>query len=94
VRSAGSGLTSSQNASRLQSLAADTGVSHDTIRQKVPQDYAKLRLPGCEQAKNETALLLFHTHLLSEPEYMDQLLEAVEKVNGDLAGAKRHFAGQ
>ncbi|MBU0611208.1 MAG: DegT/DnrJ/EryC1/StrS family aminotransferase, partial [Armatimonadetes bacterium] len=61
-------------------------------RQTVPQDYASLRLPGCEQAKNETALLLFHTHLLSEPEYMQQLLEAVAKVNGALGEASEHFA--
>lgn len=63
-------------------------------RGDVPQNYDELRLPGCEQAKNETALLLFHTHLLSEPEYMAQLLGAVEKVNGNLAEAKRHFDSQ
>ena len=60
-------------------------------RQEVPQDYATLRLPNCEQAKNETALPLFHTHLLSEPEYMAQLLEAVEKVNGGLGEVRKHF---
>ena len=63
-------------------------------RQDVPQDYRTLRLPGCEQAKNETAVVMSHTQLLAEPEYIAQLLAAVEKVNGDLAGVKRHFEGQ
>lgn len=61
-------------------------------RQSVPQKYNELHLPACEQVKHETGLILSHTHLLSEPEYIEQLLAAVEKVNGDLAGVKRHFA--
>jgi hypothetical protein len=35
-----------------------------------------------------------HTQLLAEAEFVDQLLAAVEKVNGDLAGVKRHFESQ
>lgn len=61
-------------------------------RPDVPQDYAALRLPGCEQAKNETAVVMSHTRLLAERAYMDQLLEAVEKVNGQLGEVKKHFA--
>lgn len=60
-------------------------------RDSAPQKYDELRLPACERAKDETALLLFHTHLLAEPEYIEQLLAAVEKVNADLAAAARHF---
>lgn len=58
------------------------------------QDYAKLRLPVCERAKEETALVLMHTHLLAEPEYIGQLLEAVAKVNGGLDAVREHFARQ
>lgn len=62
-------------------------------RDNVPQKYNELHLPACEQVKNETGLILSHTHLLAEPEYIEQLLEAVEKVNGDLAGVKRGLEG-
>ena len=60
-------------------------------RKDVPQDYATLRLPGCEQAKNETAVVMSHTQLLGEPVYVEQLVEAVARVNGALGEAKRHF---
>jgi L-glutamine:2-deoxy-scyllo-inosose/3-amino-2,3-dideoxy-scyllo-inosose aminotransferase len=63
-------------------------------RKDVPQDYATLRLPSCEQAKTETAVVMSHTQLLAEAEFVDQLLAAVEKVNGDLAGVKRHLESQ
>ncbi len=61
-------------------------------RRDLPQDYAALRLPGCEQAKNETAVVMSHTRLLGDRAYLDQLLEAVEKVNRGLDDVKRHFA--
>lgn len=63
-------------------------------RESTPQDYTALHLPMCEQVKTETGLLLFHTELLCEPEYIEQLLAAVEKVNSDLAGVRKHFASQ
>ncbi|MEN6403041.1 MAG: DegT/DnrJ/EryC1/StrS family aminotransferase [Armatimonadia bacterium] len=53
-------------------------------RENVPQDYANLRLPVCEQVKTETGLVMMHQHLLGEAEYMKQLLAAVEKVNANL----------
>lgn len=62
-------------------------------RDSAPQKYDELRLPVCERVKNETGVLLFHTHLLSAPEYIRQLLDAVEKVNAQLAEASRHVAG-
>ena len=61
-------------------------------RQNVPQDYANLRLPGCEQAKTETALLLMHYHLLAERAYIEQLAEAVRRVNEGLDEVRK--AGQ
>ena len=54
------------------------------------QNYAELRLPVTERVKNETGILLFHTHLLSEPTYIGQLVEAVEKLNGNLEAVRRH----
>ena len=50
--------------------------------------------PGCGQAKNETAAVMSHTHLLSGRAHMDQLLAAVQKVNGGLAEVKKHFDSQ
>jgi len=58
------------------------------------QDYANLRLPVCERAKDETALVLMHTHLLAEADYIGQLLDAVEKVNEGLEAVRGHFARQ
>ncbi|MEI6499893.1 MAG: DegT/DnrJ/EryC1/StrS family aminotransferase [Armatimonadota bacterium] len=75
-------------------LNLDDQTSPIPYRQTVPQDYKTLRLPNCEQAKNETAVVMSHTQLLGDPEYIAQLLAAVEKVNGDLAGVKRHFDSQ
>lgn len=58
------------------------------------QDYASLRLPVCERAKEETALVLMHTHLLAEPEYIRQMLDAVAKVDSGLDAVREHFARQ
>jgi dTDP-4-amino-4,6-dideoxygalactose transaminase len=58
------------------------------------QDYANLRLPVCERAKEETALVLMHTHLLAEPAYTQQLLDAVARVDGALDAVREHFARQ
>jgi len=51
---------------------------------KAIQNYRTLKLPNTERAVNETALTLLHTHLLGDRAYIDQLLDAVEKVNGNL----------
>jgi dTDP-4-amino-4,6-dideoxygalactose transaminase len=58
----------------------------------VIQNYRDLRLPVCEQAKNETALIMMHNYLLSTPEYITQLLDAVARVNANLAAVRAHFA--
>lgn len=57
------------------------------------QNYRDLRLPVCERAKNETALIMMHYHLLSEPGYVAQLLEAVARVNASLNAVRAHFTG-
>ncbi len=54
------------------------------------QDYASLRLPVTERVREETGLILMHQHLLADDAYIDQLLDAVAKVNaglGSLRGA-------
>jgi len=53
------------------------------------QDYVSLRLPVTERVANETGVVLMHFHLLSEPEYIDQLITAVDKVNGALAEVRQ-----
>jgi dTDP-4-amino-4,6-dideoxygalactose transaminase len=50
------------------------------------QDYRNLKLPRVERAVNETALVLSHVHLLGRPEYIQELLRAVEKIDDNLAG--------
>jgi dTDP-4-amino-4,6-dideoxygalactose transaminase len=55
-------------------------------RQEVPQRYDQLHLPVCEQVKHETGLVLIHPHLLAEQDYIDQLVEAVAKVNDQTGG--------
>ncbi len=54
------------------------------------QKYRELKLPGVEQAVNETALVLPHAALLADRPYMDQWLDGVRKVN-DNAKAVRAF---
>jgi L-glutamine:2-deoxy-scyllo-inosose/3-amino-2,3-dideoxy-scyllo-inosose aminotransferase len=58
------------------------------------QDYRNLRLPVCEQAKEETAAILMHNYLLAEPAYVGQLLDAVDKVNARLDEVREHFASR
>ena len=58
------------------------------FRASTPQDYRTLRLPNVERAVGETALVLPHPHLLGTPEYIADLLVAVEKVNDRLAHLK------
>ena len=53
------------------------------------QNYRELKLPNVERAVNQTAVTLFHTHLLGSKAYMDQILAAVAKVNDNLAAAKK-----
>ena len=54
------------------------------------QDYATLDLPNAERACNETAVLLSHTHLLGDGDYLDQLVAAVKKINDHPADVKRY----
>ncbi len=56
------------------------------------QDYAALRLPETERAVSDTGVLLSHTHLLGCVDYLDQLLGAVAKVNGQLDRIRSHYA--
>ena len=58
------------------------------------QDYKNLRLPNTERACFETALLLFHYHLLGSKKYMDQIVRAIRKVNDNLLSVKQHFEGK
>ena len=48
------------------------------------QDYRNLKLPNVEKAVNETALIMPHTFLLGDAEYVGELLRAMDKVNGNL----------
>ena len=58
------------------------------------QDYANLRLPNVERICEETGLVMMHRLLLAEPELIDQLVEAVAKVNDNLAAVREHFAAR
>ena len=62
--------------------------------QKNVQNYRKLKLRNVERAVNETALLLFHTHLLGSRDYIEELLDAVRKVNDSLRKVKRVYEAQ
>ncbi len=55
------------------------------------QNYAQLTLPVVERVVNQTALVMPHPHLLGDETYIDQLLEGIKKVNGNLVSIKRHF---
>ena len=55
------------------------------------QDYEALNLPNVSSAVGETAALLSHTHLLGERGYLDQLLEAIGKINNNLTTVRQHF---
>ncbi len=56
------------------------------------QDYASLRLPEVERICTQTGVVMMHHHLLAEPAYVDQLIAAVDKVNGNLAAVREHYA--
>lgn len=58
------------------------------------QDYASLRLLNVERTCGETGLVMMHRMLLSEPEYIDQLVEGIAKVNDNLATVREHFAAE
>jgi hypothetical protein len=53
------------------------------------QDYKNLKLPRTEKAVKETALVLMHMNLLGEKAYIDELVAAIEKVNDNLAAARK-----
>ncbi|MFP4250119.1 MAG: DegT/DnrJ/EryC1/StrS family aminotransferase [Armatimonadota bacterium] len=61
---------------------------------EVTQDYANLHLPNVEEACTATGVIMMHRMLLSEPEYIDQLVEGIAKVNDNLAEVREHFAAQ
>mgnify|MGYP001487104672 CR=1 FL=1 len=56
------------------------------------QDYASLRLPGVEQAATQTGVVLMHQALLGSPAYLDQMLQAVRKVNDHLDAVRQKLA--
>lgn len=56
---------------------------------KTIQNYRALKLPNVEKAVNETALVMMHQQLLGNRGYMNQLLQAIAKVNGHLGEVKR-----
>ncbi|MBD3291495.1 MAG: aminotransferase class I/II-fold pyridoxal phosphate-dependent enzyme, partial [Armatimonadia bacterium] len=58
------------------------------------QDYANMSLPNVERICDVTGMVMMHRMLLSEPEYIDQLVEGIAKVNDDLAAVRKHFASQ
>jgi L-glutamine:2-deoxy-scyllo-inosose/3-amino-2,3-dideoxy-scyllo-inosose aminotransferase len=58
------------------------------------QDYATLRLPGVEQAAEQTGLVLMHQALLASPACTEQLLQGVRRTNDHLAALRQHFAAQ
>ncbi len=60
----------------------------------VMQDYATLRLPNVERICDETGVVMMHRLLLSEPEYIDQLVEGIARVNDNLDAAREHFANR
>jgi dTDP-4-amino-4,6-dideoxygalactose transaminase len=55
------------------------------------QDYANLRLPNVENIVDNTGLWIFHYHLLGNKEYVDQIINAIKKVNDNLAGIRCYF---
>ncbi len=58
------------------------------------QNYAELRLPVTERVVNETGATLSHYNLLAGREYIQQLLQAIEKVDDNLACVKQYYAEQ
>jgi len=56
---------------------------------KKHQNYKDLKLAHTERAVNETALILAHQHLLGDQAYLDGMVAGVEKVNDNLAAAKK-----
>jgi len=53
------------------------------------QDYATLSLPAAECAYDETGVVITHQHLLGNDVYLDQILEAVQRVNDNLFVVRR-----
>ena len=55
------------------------------------QDYETLDLPNVSSAVGETAVLLSHSHLLGERDYLDQLLDAIGKINDNLITVRQNL---
>lgn len=60
----------------------------------VVQDYANLHLPNVEQVCTAMGVVMMHRMLLSEPEYIDRLVEGIAKVNDGLEDVREHFNEQ
>jgi len=58
------------------------------------QNYRELRLPNTERAVTETGMVMSHVALLGARTLIDQILDAIHKVNGHLEDVQRHFAAQ
>ncbi len=59
---------------------------------KTTQDYASLKLPVTERVVDTEGVTLSHIVLLANRKRMEQIVEAVEKVNSNLSAVRRHFA--
>ena len=57
----------------------------------VVQDYRNLRLPNTERACGETAVMIEQSQLLGDRAYIDQIVAAARKVNGNLHTVREHF---
>ena len=55
---------------------------------KTTPDYRNLKLPNVEKAVGETALVLGHSCLLGDDAYIDELLAAADKINGQLPAVR------
>ncbi|NLF17714.1 MAG: DegT/DnrJ/EryC1/StrS family aminotransferase [Lentisphaerae bacterium] len=56
------------------------------------QDYASLALPGVEAATTRTGVILMHQALLGSQAYLEQILQAVRKVNDHLEPLRKALA--
>jgi L-glutamine:2-deoxy-scyllo-inosose/3-amino-2,3-dideoxy-scyllo-inosose aminotransferase len=55
------------------------------------QNYADLKLPVTERVVNDEGVVLGQVALLGSREYLDQLLLAIQKINGRLGEVREHF---
>ncbi len=60
----------------------------------VMQNYAALHLPEVEKAFTETGVIVSQQHLLGSRAYLNEWIEAMEKVNGNLDEIREHFEAE